>query len=76
MASNDIYDDHMSVTCTDTGKTLQAVVSEFTPGKVAVCHLASSKIVMRYNEKHKQYQGSVSGMEFTTTGPKLLGKYR
>lgn len=76
MASNDIYDDHMSVTCTDTGKTVKALVTEFVPGKVATCHLANNKIVMYYNSKHKQYQGSMSGLEFTTQGPKTLGQYR
>lgn len=76
MKNNDIYDDQMMVTCTDNDKSLSALVVEFVPGKIATCYLAKNKIVMHYNQKHKQYQGSFSGMEFVTTGPKLLGTYR
>lgn len=76
MRNNNIYDDRMEVTCTDTGKTVTATVSDFVPGKVASCFLAQNKIVMYYNQKHNQYQGTMSGLEFTTRGPKTLGQYR
>jgi hypothetical protein len=76
MKNNDIYDDQMMVTCTDTGKSVSTLVAEFNPGKLVTCYLAKNKIAMYYNQKHNQYQASLSGMEFVTSGPKLLGKYR
>ena len=74
--STAIYEDKVAVTCTDNSKVVTVDVHEFTPEKVLTVYLATNKIVMYYNQKHKNYAGSMFNMEFTSPGPKTLGSYR
>lgn len=74
--SSTIYDTKASVTCTDNGKTVLAETSEFVPEKLLSVYLATNKIVMHYNARHKNYVGNLFNMEFTSPGPQTLGSYR
>lgn len=64
------YEDTCEVTCTDNGKTVPAEVMNFRAEDGLTIALATNKIVMKYNKRHNQYQGSMHGMEFTSPGPK------
>lgn len=74
--SSTVYDTTAQVTCTDNGKTVTAEISEFVPERVLTVYLATNKIVMKYNLRHKNYVGNMFNMEFTSTGPQTLGSFR
>lgn len=70
MVKNVRYEDTCNLTCTDNGRTAPAEILDFRPGKMLTCSVNRQvKLTLSYNEKHKNYVGSMSGMEFTTNGP-------
>jgi hypothetical protein len=74
--SSTVYDTKVKVTCTDNGKTVETEVTDFVPEKILTVYIATNKIIMHYNARHKNYVGSMFNMEFTSAGPQTLGSYR
>ena len=56
--------------CTDNDKTVTAEVLNFRQGDGLTVVVVGNRIVMKYNKQHDIYIGSMSGLEFTTKGPK------
>jgi len=76
MNKNVRYNDECDITCTENNRTVRAEVLDFRPESVLTCSLNRQvKVVLHYNSKHKQYVGSMGGMEFTTVGPAELVTY-
>jgi hypothetical protein len=65
-----VYDDTCELTCTDNGNIVQAEIMQFVPEKfLKVSINRSVGINLAYNSQHKEYVGSMAGLEFTTAGP-------
>jgi hypothetical protein len=65
------YDQTITVTCSDNGKSNHADVLSFVPEQKLVVSLNKSiKMEMRYNPKNKMYMANQSGLEFVSNGPK------
>lgn len=70
------YDRTAVVECIDNGKTVDADVITFVEGKYLTVSLNTVRVNLQYNSRYNNYIGSMSGMEFQSNGPKLLGRYR
>lgn len=70
------YDRTTAVECIDNGKTVDADVITFVEGKYLTVSLNTVRVNLQYNSRYNNYIGSMSGMEFQSNGPKLLGRYR
>jgi hypothetical protein len=70
------FDRTAVVECIDNGNTVEADVITFVEGKYLTVALNTVRVNLQFNEQYKIYIGSMSGLEFQSTGPKLLGKYR
>ncbi len=70
------FDRTAVVECIDNGKTVEADVITFVEGKYLTVALNTVRVNLQCNERYKIYIGSMSGLEFQSAGPKLLGKYR
>ena len=70
------YDRIAVVECIDNGNKVDADVITFVEGKYLTVSINTIRINLQYNNRYNNYIGSMSGMEFQSTGPKLLGKYR
>lgn len=70
------FDRVAMVECIDNGKTVEAEIIAFVEGKYLSVSLNTVKVNMQYNQRYNIYIGSMSGLEFQSPGPKLLGKYR
>lgn len=63
-------DDYCDVTCVDTGVTVTADILDFKQGKtLSVSVNKSVKMIMPFNGK--VYEGKISGLTFTSNGPKV-----
>lgn len=67
------YANEATVTSTRTGTEVVAEIDNFKFEQYLDAFIATNKISMRWNGK--VYVGNVSGMEFTTSGPKESIKY-
>ncbi len=70
------FDRTAVVECIDNGNTVEADVITFVEGKYLTVALNTVRVNLQFNERYKIYIGSMSGLEFQSSGPKLLGKYR
>ncbi len=70
------FDRTAVVECIDNGNTVEADVITFVEGKYLTVALNTVRVNLQFNERYKIYIGSMSGLEFQSQGPKLLGKYR
>ena len=68
---NESYANECIVECTDNGKTVEAEVGSFQQ-----VFMNTVKVNLQYQPAHKVYVGNMAGMEFVTSGPKLVGSYR
>lgn len=67
------YAENCKIYCTDKDETLEAEIFEFKPNVYLNVRINGIiNINLRYQPKHNNYVGSMSGYEFTTKGPKLL----
>ena len=67
------YANEATVISTRTGTEVVAEIDNFKFEQYLDAFIATNKIPMRWNGK--VYVGNVSGMEFTTSGPKESIKY-
>ena len=58
------------------GKTVEAEVGSFQPEKYLQVFMNTVKVNLQYQPAHKVYVGNMAGMEFVTSGPKMVGSYR
>jgi hypothetical protein len=70
------YDRIAIVECIDNNKTVQADVITFVEGKYLTVSLNTVKVNLQYNSKCNNYIGAMGGLEFQSTGPKILGHHR
>ncbi len=68
-----VYANEATITSTRTGTEVVAEIDNFRFEQYLDAFIATNKIPMRWNGK--TYVGNVSGMEFTTDGPKESIKY-
>jgi hypothetical protein len=66
----EIYEKKAELTNTNTGKTVEAEISDLKEGVSLNAYVAHEKIPMRWNGR--TYVGNMFGMELTTAGPKLI----
>jgi hypothetical protein len=68
-----MYEQTVSVLCSDNDKTIQADVLSFVPGKKLTVSLNKSiKMEMAYQERNKIYVVNQTGLEFVSKGPKEI----
>ncbi len=73
MKNRKIFADTCQVHCTDKDQTLDVEILDFVDERfLHVAVQRSIKLKLSYVEKHGQYVGSMSGLEFTSDGPDLL----
>mgnify|MGYP003566821267 FL=1 len=65
-----VYDNFCEVTSTRTDVTVEVEADNMRPGVSFEAYVANNKIKMKWNGK--VYVGNVSGMEFTSKGPREL----
>ena len=74
---NKTYADTVELKCTDNGKIVEAEVLDFRPNHTLSVSLQRSlKLILKYNAKGNVYVGSMSGLEFITSGPKETITYQ
>ena len=66
------HDNEAEITCTDNGNVVTAEIDDFRLEDSLNAFVATNKIHMKWNGS--VYVGNAFGMEFTTKGPKYLGK--
>ena len=67
------YEQSVTVTCSDNGKSQIAEVIRFSPQSILVVSLNRQiKLEMIYNLRSKLYVGYKGGLEFVSTGPKEI----
>lgn len=66
-----VHENTCTIKCTDTNKDAQADVVSFTNKSRLLVNVAGNDIHMNYTDKHGIYVGSMSGLEFTSQGPKI-----
>jgi len=67
------YEDAVTITCTDNGKSNSAEVLSFNEGQRLVVSLNRSvKLEMYYNPRNSLYVANQSGLEFVSQGPKKI----
>ena len=66
------HDNEADITCTDNGNVVTAEIDDFRLEDSLNAFIATNKIHMKWNGS--VYVGNAFGMEFTTKGPKYLGK--
>ena len=70
--NNRFYNDEAEITCTDNGNVVTAEIDDFRLEDSLNAFVVTNKIHMKWNGS--VYVGNAFGMEFTTKGPKYLGK--
>ena len=65
-----VHEKECQLTCTDTDKTVVAEVVDYRSKKNLIVNVSGNNIHLNYLDKHDIYVGSLSGLEFTTKGPK------
>lgn len=71
--SHNYYDNEAMVKCTDNGKEVTANVIDFRPQVYLTVNVNTVSVNLQYVTKFNHYVGSMAGMEFISSGPKLLG---
>ena len=67
------YEQTVTVTCSDNGKSQIAEVIRFSPTSNLVVSLNRSiRMEMIYNPRNKLYIANQSGLEFVSSGPKEI----
>lgn len=66
----EIYGNTAMLVNTNTGKAVEAEISDLREGVSLNAYVANERIQMRWNGK--TYVGNMFGMELTTAGPELL----
>ena len=66
------HDNEAEITCTDNGNVVTAEIDDFRLEDSLNAFVVTNKIHMKWNGS--VYVGNAFGMEFTTKGPKYLGK--
>ena len=66
------HDNEAEITCTDNGNVVTAEIDDFRLEDSLNAFVVTNKIHMKWNGR--VYVGNAFGMEFTTKGPKYLGK--
>ena len=73
MATQGHYEQTVTVTCSDNGKSQTAEVIRFSPQSNLIVSLNRSiRMEMIYNTRNKLYIANQSGLEFTSSGPKEI----
>jgi hypothetical protein len=72
--NNSLYDNEADITCTDNGNVVTAEIDDFRLEDSLNAFIATNKIHMKWNGS--VYVGNAFGMEFTTKGPRYLGKIK
>jgi len=76
MAVDVTYADTVDLKCTDNGNIVIAEVMDFRPNhSLTVSVQRSIKLILKYEARVNTYVGKMSGLEFTTAGPKETIKY-
>ena len=73
MANKVLYENTCNITCTDNDIVKEAEVLNFLPGKsltVTINRQVKLSIVYHESATKKFYIGNMTGLEFTTPGPK------
>ncbi len=70
--NNSFHDNEAEITCTDNGNVVTAEIDNFRLEDSLNAFIATNKIHMKWNGS--VYVGNAFGMEFTTKGPRYLGK--
>lgn len=70
MKQQHIYSKTATLTNTNTGKAVEAEISDLRENVSLNAYVANEKIPMRWNGK--TYVGNMFGMELTTAGPELI----
>ena len=65
--------DKCKLTCTSNGITMDADVMSFSEGNFLTVAIAEMKVSMNFNGK--LYEGRAAGMNFTSTGPRVIKQY-
>ena len=69
------YESTVIVTCSDNGKTSTAEVLTFMEGQRLVVSLNRQiKMEMVYNPRNKLYIANQTGLEFVSSGPKMVDR--
>lgn len=69
------YESTVVVTCSDNGKTNTAEVLTFMEGQRLVVSLSRQiKMEMVYNPRNKLYIANQTGLEFVSSGPKIIDR--
>ena len=64
------YEQTVTVTCSDNGKSQTAEVIRFSPGSNLIVSLNRSiRMEMIYNPRNKLYIANQCGLEFVSSGP-------
>ena len=66
------YDNEAEVTCTNNGNVVTAEIDDFRFEDSLNAFIVTNKIHMRWNGR--VYVGDFKELEFTTKGPRYLGK--
>ena len=70
MATQGHYEQTVTVTCSDNGKSQTAEVIRFSPQSMLIVSLNRSiRMEMIYNPRNKLYIANQSGLEFVSSGP-------
>jgi len=65
-----MHEETCTINCTDNDRSIEVDVLNFVPETyLDVSVNRQVKLSMHYDKQHKIYVGSMSGLEFTTTGP-------
>lgn len=70
MRQENIYSNKAVLTNTNTGKQVEAEISDLKENVSLNAYVANERISMRWNGK--TYVGNMFGMELTTNGPELI----
>ena len=73
---NESYSPTCQIECIENGKKIDADVDRFHKDEYLRVYMNTVKVNLQYNTKTKTYIGSMAGLEFISTGPKLLGYYQ
>jgi hypothetical protein len=75
MRTHSAYEQTVTVTCSDNGKSSTADVISFMESQRLVISLNRSvRMEMTYNPRNKLYMANQTGLEFVSSGPKKVNR--
>ena len=75
MRTHSAYEQTVTVTCSDNGKSSTADVISFMESQRLVISLNRSvRMEMTYNPRNKLYMSNQTGLEFVSSGPKKVNR--